>query len=252
MFSHKQIHRLFLKKAPAFLCAVLLLLISLAGCENDSRHTASRPTPSESSAADPLPLVVDLDVAALPQYPELPNGCEITSLTAVLNYYGFGADKVDMAQNWLPCAEDGFYGSNPEVEYMGSYPDYDGWYCYETPIMKAANRYLDSIGSTMHAHADTGAIGEQLKQLLAEGMPVIAWCTVGFQQPYYSDYYAWYIDGELFTPFENSHCLVLRGYDDIRGVYLLADPLLYYTEVAQDLFMNVFVAMGSRAVTLRG
>lgn len=36
------------------------------------------------------------------QKPELPNGCEITALTAVLNYYGLEMSKTEMTDNYLP------------------------------------------------------------------------------------------------------------------------------------------------------
>ncbi|MEN2465771.1 C39 family peptidase [Ornithinibacillus sp. JPR2-1] len=32
------------------------------------------------------------------QKPELPNGCEITSLTSVLNYYDYQVSKTNMAR----------------------------------------------------------------------------------------------------------------------------------------------------------
>ena len=35
----------------------------------------------------------------LNQLPELPTGCEVTSLTMVLNYLGYDADKTDIAAN---------------------------------------------------------------------------------------------------------------------------------------------------------
>ena len=35
------------------------------------------------------------------QYPELPTGCEVTALATVLQYYGFNADKCDLADNYL-------------------------------------------------------------------------------------------------------------------------------------------------------
>ena len=40
---------------------------------------------------------VQLDVENIPQNPELPNGCEITSAAIVLNYLGFDIDKVTLA-----------------------------------------------------------------------------------------------------------------------------------------------------------
>lgn len=38
----------------------------------------------------------------LEQMPELPTGCEITAMTMALNYYGYEADKIQMAEKYLP------------------------------------------------------------------------------------------------------------------------------------------------------
>ena len=35
------------------------------------------------------------------QYPDLPTGCETTSLTMVLNYLGYPVDKLDLADHYL-------------------------------------------------------------------------------------------------------------------------------------------------------
>lgn len=43
------------------------------------------------------------------QLPELPTGCEITSMTMALNYYGLNADKVTMATKYLPTMPANLY-----------------------------------------------------------------------------------------------------------------------------------------------
>ena len=255
MSNYKRNHRLSQKPISLLLCAVLFAVL-FTGCSTKIEQVIDNLFPPQSfSEENPAPLnealpeTALIDMAAVPQFPELPNGCEITSLTSVLNYYGYDVDKMDMANQWLPCS-DGFYGANPETEYMG-YPDYDGWYCYEQPIIVAANGYLRSVDSPLRAYSETGAASETLKQLLADGYPIIVWSTIDLQPPLPSTYYAWYIDGLLFTPLENTHCLVLKGYDDIRDVFLFADPLLLYDEIEQSLFMSLFESMGSRAVILQ-
>lgn len=47
-----------------------------------------------------------LDVDVIYQRPELPTGCEVTSLTALLQYLGFDVDKTTMAEDFLPCSYD--------------------------------------------------------------------------------------------------------------------------------------------------
>ena len=48
---------------------------------------------------------VELDAQPILQNPELPTGCEVTALTAALNYLGYPVDKLTMADQYLTRAE---------------------------------------------------------------------------------------------------------------------------------------------------
>lgn len=83
---------------------------------------------------------VKLNVKCILQNPELPTGCEITSLTTVLNYYGYNVSKTTMSDDFLEK-------SNDEVAdfwkmFLGNPRSEDGFGCYAQPITDAANKYL--------------------------------------------------------------------------------------------------------------
>ena len=44
---------------------------------------------------------IHLTVPQILQNPELPNGCEITSCCELLRFFGFRADKCDLADHYL-------------------------------------------------------------------------------------------------------------------------------------------------------
>ena len=102
-----------------------------------------------------------LDVPQILQNPELPNGCEITSLCEVLRYLGFDADKCQLADHYLPRSER-WYGADPDRVYMGN-PHLDdgspetGYYCFAGPIAAAARRYLADHGGGWEPVDLTGA-----------------------------------------------------------------------------------------------
>ena len=54
-------------------------------------------TAAESSRN--IPSKMQLDVPFISQEPDLPTGCEITSLAEVLHFYGFNVDKEILATN---------------------------------------------------------------------------------------------------------------------------------------------------------
>ena len=86
------------------------------------------------------------------QNPELPNGCEITSLCMLLRYWGYDADKCVLADRYLPRTET-WWGTDPDLAYMGNPHLEDdspacGYYCFAGPIVAAATAYLaDQEGS---------------------------------------------------------------------------------------------------------
>ncbi len=195
------------------------------------------------------PKVPDRHVIAvdnIQQNPELPNGCEGTSLTILLNYLGFDADKVDICTNYVPLGE--FTASaDPNEHYLGD-PRGAGWYVYAEPIITAAENYLSASNSAQLYEVNnlTGATKDELITQLGHGNPVVVWTTLDLQSPGVRGGPET-IDGPAYT---NLHCVVLVGYTETQ--FLFTDPLksTRYTEVSQDAFMTSFESIGSQAVTI--
>ena len=88
-----------------------------------------------------------LPVNVIYQHPQLPNGCEVTSLAIALGAAGYTIDKVDLYNNYLNKAEliniDGKrYGASPEHSFIGDARG-AGWYCFEEPIIRAGNQLIE-------------------------------------------------------------------------------------------------------------
>lgn len=195
------------------------------------------------------------DVEIIYQNPELPNGCEVTSLAMVLTSAGCPAGKMTLYQNYLPKADFSYadtqrYGPNPEKWYVGDASDLkDGWYCFEGPIIQAANGWLDDLGSSLRARSVTGLSRTELDRYAQDGVPLAAWVTLAYAAPQYSEF-SWTLeDGTQYQPYSNLHCVVLAGVQD--GQYQIADPIAGLTQVDKDLFWDSFSAMGRRAVVVK-
>lgn len=153
------------------------------------------------------------------QYPELPTGCEITSLTMVLNYYGVDADKCDISDNFLEKGDVGSVDFN--VAFVGDPRDASSYGCYAPVIANTANRYLEYKQSKLIAKDITGTELEDLFSYIDYEKPVIIWGTQDCSEGHYS--VTWNVDGKELTWFTPEHCMVLVGYDDIS--VWVADPI---------------------------
>lgn len=200
-----------------------------------------------------------LDVPQILQKPELPNGCEITSLCQILRFLGYPADKCELADHYLPRSEF-WYGTDPDRFYMGDpHRDDDdtdprtGYYCFAGPIVEAANRYLrDQSHPEKPAYLAvdlTGAGEAELIRQLEEGRPFIFWASLHFEDIQFDKCGSYRLpDGREHRVFHQLHCMVCKGVDE--DDFYIADPLDYNERVSRDRFMKIYRQLGSRAAAL--
>lgn len=198
----------------------------------------------------------DLNVPQILQCPELPNGCEITSLCQVLRYFGFDADKCELADEYLPRS-DKWYGADPDIEYMGN-PHLDdsseesGYYCFPGAIVTAAERYLSVFDrdNQFEAVDISGTSPEMLLEYLEEGIPVVFWASLHFEDiaPDESKSYDM-LGGRRHAMYHGLHCMTLSGFDGAD--VLITDPLDLNSAVPFKLFVRVYNQMECRAMIIR-
>ena len=141
------------------------------------------------------------------QYPELPTGCEVTALATVLQYYGFSADKCDLADNYL---DKGAVGTvDFHTTFVGDPRSDYSYGCYAPAIVKAANKYLYEQDKELKAYDITGTDFEELFSYTDKSIPVLVWCTIDLKPGHYTA--TWNIDGKNITWYASEHCMVLLG-----------------------------------------
>lgn len=199
---------------------------------------------------------VYIDMANILQNPELPVGCEITALTTLLNYYGFNAEKTDMAKNYLPTS----WGNPKTVDgklYKDSFYDYfigdpfsRGYGCFSPAIERAASSYISSHGGGYTVKNISGCHPDTLYEYLIAGTPVLCWATDGMIEPEY--YETWYDNatGEQLDWYLNEHCFVLAGFNIANSTVTLNDPMKGIIDYNIDKFEVRFKQMHSQAIVL--
>lgn len=215
-------------------------------CAMKQRQEEDRAQPDNLELWQPLELIL--------QNPELPNGCEITSMAMVLDAAGYPVDKLAL-YDYLPrqpvtSRANRRTGPDPELAYAGdAASETGGWYCFEGPLVESANRWLEDQGGALRAVSATGLSRAELDTYAQQEIPVVCWATLGYEPPQRSESRAWRLpDGTIYRPYVNLHCVVLAGADGDQ--YRIADPISGMTEVDAGLFWESFSAMGSRAVVL--
>ncbi len=199
---------------------------------------------------------VYIDMANILQNPELPVGCEITALTILLNYYGFNAEKTDMAKNYLPTS----WGNPKTVDgklYKDSFYDYfigdpfsRGYGCFSPAIERAASSYISSHGGGYTVKNISGCHPDTLYEYLIAGTPVLCWATDGMIEPEY--YETWYDNatGGQLDWYLNEHCFVLAGFNIANSTVTLNDPMKGIIDYNIDKFEVRFKQMHSQAIVL--
>lgn len=200
-----------------------------------------------------------LEVPIINQKPELPNGCEIVCATSLLNYLGFPAEKVDMANNYLDKdstfiepEKDLIYGPDPGKVHVGD-PFGWGYGCYAPVIVNSLNKYFEQNGSENRAYSLENLTEAHIELLLDSGVPLIVWATTDMKPYTYSEKSEWIFHGEtgLFSWRGNSHTLLLAGYDNTH--YFFMDPLdkTEYVSYPKSSFLNRWQEGGAQTVAVR-
>ena len=173
----------------------------------------------------------------------------------LLGWAGYNVDKLVLYEGYLPrqdfteTPEGWKVGGNPEDVYVGDAASkLGGWYCFEGPIVQAANAYLQDQGSDWTAEAVSGLSQRQLNQYLKNDVPLVAWVTLDYTAPVASLRY-WYLnDNTFYQPYANLHCVVVVEHGE--DGYLTADPLEGWQWIEESTFWDIFDAMGRRAVII--
>lgn len=155
-----------------------------------------------------------LDVPLIAQRPELPTGCEITSVTMMLQYKGCDVNKIDLA-NEMPKSSD------PNKGYSGNPFRTSGWTIYPSALIGLITKY------TGGANDLTGSI-DMVYTALNMNKPVVAWVKMhGF----------------------SVHAITLTGYDS--DCFYYNDPWTAEKNVliSKSDFLKLWNTQAQRAIT---
>ena len=176
---------------------------------------------------------VILNVPYISQYPDLPLGCEATSLTELLRYKGISVTKNKIAKE-IPKSPN----KNPNLGFVGSqYTRQEGIFqtIYPKALEKTAKKYRPNSADI------TGASVEDLEN------PSVVWITANCKDAKMGYWYKGTSD-QIWVA-KNLHVSTLTGFD--KNYYYLTDPALGKYKISKSQFKHVYNTIGKKALVVR-
>ncbi|MBN2981794.1 C39 family peptidase [Cohnella algarum] len=200
-----------------------------------------------------LPARTDMiDAPLIAQMPELPRGCEVTSLVMMLNYAGIDTDKMELAErvkkNPTPYEKKNgvIYFGNPYDGFVGDMYTFSkpGYGVYHGPIYELAEQYLPGRVIDM-----TGSQFEDILHAVKNGKPVWVISNTWFSQLPDSLFQTWETPTGQVKITYKEHSVLITGYDE-KYIYF-NDPLaeVKNRKIAVASFRAAWEQMGSQAIT---
>jgi uncharacterized protein YvpB len=219
-----------------------------------SQKSAQATTNSTQKATNKKPAVSLTSMTPVLQAPEFASGCEVSALTAVLDFYGQPMDKVTLSVLFLPkddtsITKDGkTYRANPYKVFVGD-PEKEYYGCFAPVIANTANDYLKSAGSGKKAEDITGAQPSKLYEYIAKNIPAIVWATQNMEPSTVTT--TWYDrdTNKLIEWRGSEHCVVLLAYTDTTVT--VCDPAKGIVNYSKQAFEERYKEMGQQAVVIQ-
>ncbi|WP_084135332.1 cell wall-binding repeat-containing protein [Mesobacillus selenatarsenatis] len=186
------------------------------------------------------------------QMPELPRGCEVTSLSMLLQYTGVKADKMKLAREvrksptplrWINGKK---HFGDPNEGFVGDMYSFSkpGFGVFNKPIEELANKYLP--GRVVNL---SGGSFDQVLDYVAAGHPVWVITTSWFSHVPDRYWETWYTPNGPIRITMKEHSVLITGYDS-QYVYF-NDPLDTYINKRKPLksFIQGWEQYGKQAIS---
>lgn len=196
---------------------------------------------------------VCLNVPLVQQLPELPRGCEVSSLAMIMQYAGVEVDKMELAKKikkeTTPYTKQGdkIHCGDPYNGFVGDMYNKNafGYGVYHEPIAKLAREYLGNKVVNL-----TELEFEDILHILQKGYPIWIITNAEFRPLDDSQFEIWYTPTGIVKITYRLHAVVITGVKDDK-IYI-NDPLSTFKnkEVNREELKGAWEQMGNQAIAI--
>ncbi|MGG4408571.1 C39 family peptidase [Niallia taxi] len=234
-----------------------LMVLLITSLEPETRFDIASVASAEGAQATPVASPqtgrsIRLNVPLIKQNPDLKYGCEVTSLTMVLQYAGVKVTKMDLykkvAKDSDPLVKkngDIISWGDPAVGFVGDMTGRrSGYAVFDQPIEDLVNHYLPERAVNL-----TNLSFSAVEKHVSDGFPVVVWTTGDYRLP--DRWESWEHKGRTIKTPLDLHAVVLVGFD--KNYVYLNDPLSgrKNVKVNKARFIKSWAALKNRAVSYR-
>jgi uncharacterized protein YvpB len=181
------------------------------------------------------------------QLPELPRGCEVTSLAMMIQQAGVKVGKMELAKEVrkVPFKTNGLNG-NPYDGFVGNIYTFSqpGLGVYNGPIQKLAEKYLPNRVVNL-----SGYDFSYIYKMLDKGVPVWVITNSWFSHLPSSQFKTWQTSSGPLRITYREHSVLVTGYD--ANYIYINDPLYHRANRAVNKadFISSWIQMGKQAIS---
>lgn len=182
---------------------------------------------------------VILNVPYISQYPDLPLGCEATSLAQLLQFKGINVSKTTIAKEMKKSPN-----KNPSLGFVGSpYKNEPGIFqaIYPEALVSTAKKYRSNSEDI------TGASVKTIEKELRNGNPSVIWMSSNLVTPQMGYWYENTKD-QIWVN-KNLHVMTVTGVDDDN--FYITDPAKGKYSVSKTKFESIYNKIGKKALVVR-
>lgn len=194
---------------------------------------------------------VNMKAPMIEQLPELPRGCEVTTLSMLLNHYDIRVDKMKLAEQVKKDPtpyrkKDGkIHFGNPYNGFVGDMYSFEtpGMGVYHKPIAELAKQYVGDVVNDL-----TGSDFQAVIKELNHKRPVWVIINTTYDKLPKDKFTTWHTkDGQIDITMKQ-HSVLITGYDE-NYIYF-NDPLNKADKAPIEEFKAAWIQMGKQAITI--
>ncbi|ENH97130.1 hypothetical protein J416_06762 [Gracilibacillus halophilus YIM-C55.5] len=227
-------------------------LIHAISLPSDENRKVTNHQPIHKTMSTKRQRSVQMQIPKARQFPELPRGCEVTSLSMLLRYHEITIDKLQLAEQIkkdttpYQVKNGKVHFGNPHNGFVGSMYTYDqpGYGVYHEPIYQLTKQHAGNRAENLTKSSFT-----EILNRIHQKQPVLIITNITYEPLPQSSFQTWQTPDGPIEVTRKQHAVVITGYDE-NDIYFNDPYDGEHKKAPKRPFIAAWEQMGKQAVTI--